>query len=310
MRSISLLQNTEAESSVADNAIARCIVFGGGLNASPLQALCRESVLDLMLTRGKSVLEHVVDRVAELSLRSARPLDVQVVYGKPVPEPTLPAVPAGLSVSVVAETQRWRGPAGLLRDLCGDLSDDALILVMEGARWYGAPVLPCLAQHLHRTPDATIAACPDSTPAGLYVLRRSVLDLVPEVGFLDLKEQLIGRLLEKQRPLHVHTLDRPGAVPLRTLSGFLATARAAAGAPSEWSLVDPGATVDHSAMILSSVVMRGARVKSGALVARSLVLEGGVVESGAEVVDSIVQQGGTRRAIGDFRSMRASKEYR
>lgn len=257
-----------------------------------------------------SVLEHVLGRVAELSIGSDRPLPVRVVFGEPVPAPAAPRPRVGLEISIVTEPQRWRGPAGLLLDLCTDLPGDALILVLEGARWFGTSLSPLLIQHRRHTPDVTIATTHDSTPAGAYVVRRSALELVPRLGFLDLKEQLFGKLLAGRGRLSVHPLEHAGAAPLRTLPDFLAAACSAGGNPPSWSLIDPTAEVDPSAVIISSVIMRGARVGPDTLVARSLVLDGGVVKAGAETVDSVVQPGGTRRAIGGFRAIHTPKEHR
>jgi hypothetical protein len=297
-------------SSLIDAGVSRCVIFGGGLKASPLQSLCRCSVLDLHIIPSMSVLDLVLGRVAELSAGDGGPLPVRVGFGEPVPAPAAPRARDGLEVAIVSEPQRWRGPAGLLLDLCADLSGDALILVLEGARWFGCSLAPLLVQHSRHAPDVTIATAQDSTPAGAYIVRRSALDQVPRLGFLDLKEQFFGRLLAGSARLSVCPLEHARSIPLRTLADFLSAARFAGGSPPDWSLIDPAADVDPTAVIISSVVMRGARIGPGALVARSLVLDGGVVKTGTETVDSVVQPGGTRGATGGFRAVRAPKEHR
>lgn len=283
--------------------ISRCIVFGGGLKASPLQAMCHLSVLNVKVLPGVSPLERILALVA--AAHSASELSVRVVSGTPVPAPWAPPAPAPLKVSVAAEPKGWRGAAGVLRDMCEDLPPDANILVVEGARWFDTPLAPLLTAHAAAGADATIARSSDLSPAGVYVIRRSALDLAPAIGFLDLKEQLFGKMSKAGLRLIVHPLDSGSVLPLRTLAEFLAAARHASGGGADWTVIDPAAVVDPGAVVLSSVVEAGARVGEGALVARSLVLEGARVEAGSEIVDCVVQPGVTLRAPGAFRSLRA-----
>ncbi|MDX2148553.1 MAG: hypothetical protein SFZ23_13630 [Planctomycetota bacterium] len=288
-----------------DRALARCVVLGGGLKPSPLQAMCPSSVLDLDLCPGSSVLYEIARRTAEIAQGWSSPLRVMVVHGEPYPAPAgLASPPANVALTVVAEPKRWRGPAGVVLDLCEDAPADSSILVLEGARWYASSLRALVADHAARGADVTIAQSPDRSPAGAYVIRRSALSAVPKLGFLDLKEQFLTKLQREKKRLFVHALAQPGTLPLRTLPEFLHTARAANDAHSDWRVVDPTASVHPSATLLSCVVMRGARVGEGALVARSLVLEGGVVEAGAEIVDAVVHARGITHAPGSFFSGR------
>ncbi|TVQ58849.1 MAG: hypothetical protein EA379_12505 [Phycisphaerales bacterium] len=271
--------------------LALCVVLGGGLQSSPLQSLCHISVLDLPITPGVSVLDHVLGRVEEAHAAASRSLPVRVVYGDPVPRPSKPAARQGLEIEIVREANRWRGPAGVLLDVCDHLPSDANILVIEGARWYGAPIGPLVEAHAQRGAEVTIAQAADRSPAGVYVIRRSSLDPTPRLGFMDLKEQLLGRLLAEGRRIVVHTLATPGTMPLRSLEGYLRAGRVASGSSGEWSVLDPDCEVGEGAVVVSSVIMRGARIEPGAVVARSIVLEGAVIQSGAETVDSVVQPG-------------------
>lgn len=288
----------------ADGGVARCIVLGGGLKASPLQELCASSALDLIVRPGCSVLAGLIERAHE----AVPGMVVTVVYGQPVPAPTLPRASGADSglVSVVRESQRWRGPAGLLRDECESLSAGASILVIEGSRWLGDSLRPLVAEHVERSAEVTVGVCDDGSPAGVYVIRRSALEIVPKVGFLDLKEQLLGRLLSSGPRSDVRAVLLHGVKAMRTLEDYLAVARSASAVPggmndpslaSQWRLIEPGAEVAASADVLGSVVMSGGWIGEGALVARSAVLPGGRVEPGEEVVDAVVQPGEIRRSL-------------
>jgi hypothetical protein len=127
-----------------------------------------------------------------------------------------------------------------------------------------------------------------------------VLDLIPRIGFMDLKEQLLGRAVERGfhvavcdlkagRPVRIRTrrqlLSASGAAhPLTasTRNGLLARSRFGA------NCICDGAEVAESAHVLDSVVMPGARVEEGAVVVRSVVFDGGIVRRGVAVVDCCV----------------------
>lgn len=280
----------------AVSTLARCVVFAGGLRASPLQASCERSVLDLMIAPGRTVLEAALDRVGRAIPSRERATPVCVVYGEPVPRPVQPKDHDGLSVSVMAEVHRWRGPAGLLLDTCEDLAPDATILVLEGARWYGSALDAFVLAHLESDAPVTIAQTADGSPAGVYLIRRSALDKVPRLGFLDLKEQLFSKLVQDGQRIIVHTLDSTAVMPLRTLQNFLDAAADASGSAEPWCVVDPSAQVHPSATVVSSVIMPGAIVEAEAVVARSIVWEGARVRAGEVCVDRVVQQPGARGA--------------
>jgi hypothetical protein len=267
--------------------IDACVIFAGGLRASPLQAMSPVSVLDLMLTQRGTVLECILARIAEN--RDAHPLlPVSVVWGPPVPEPSKPVIPAGLEVRITREPSQWRGSAGLLLDLCAPFASDATILVIEGSRWLGASLGPLLADHARRDALVTVACTPDLCPAGVYTMRRSALDLVPRIGYLDLKEQLFSKLVGTRGRVHIHTLQPPGAMPLRTLDQFLAASFAAAGVSPGASIISPSARIASDATVVGSVIMDSAQVQSRAIVARSIILKGAAVNNDEEVVDALV----------------------
>lgn len=283
--------------------IKRCVVLAGGLKASPLQSLCPISVLDLDLEHELSVAGAILARVRELAPQE---IPVQVVFGTPVPAPRAPTSENHVAVTIVPEPLRWRGPAGLVRDICHDLSGDDQILVLEGSRSYASPLGPLVAAHARSGADVTIARAPDHTPGGAYVMCRRALDDVPSMGFLDLKEQLFSRLLKAGRRLVVETWADPGAPPLRTFADYLGevSRRVARGSgEGRWKLVSSRAQVDGSAFIDSSVIMEGSCVEPGSLVARSLVLPGSVVPAGAEIVDSVVHPRGVRKTPGAFTTL-------
>jgi glycosyltransferase involved in cell wall biosynthesis len=285
--------------------LAACILLAGGLRPSALVAATGRSVLDLSLTTQRTVLDCWIDRLTESSAPFRRPVPIRVVHDAILPPPWPSARGAG-HVVIEQEPKALRGPAGVIRDLCHEYRPDQHVVVAEAARYVSSSLLPMLVDHVRHRADVTVAANPDGTPAGMYVIRCGALGLIPAVGFMDLKEQWLRRAVDAALNVRVHDVDGPGTLPLRSRRQFLraaAVANAVAAAqrggadllPAEeitglrvictGSLIGPGAVVE------GSIVMPGAAIGSNAVVVRSLVAPNGRVEPGSDIVDAIVHAG-------------------
>jgi hypothetical protein len=213
-------------------------------------------------------------------------------------------------VLVVSDRQQFRGPAGAVKDVCNDLPGDATVLVAEGGRYFSTPLLPSVSDHFERGADVTVVANRDASPAGVFLVRRKWLDLVPDIGFMDLKEQWLGRVAEQGAIIRVHRLREGMSYGLRTREQFLEAARAAGGLVStiqppgsdvstpeglfkSAATLAEGVVIGRAAVIVDSVVMPGAQIGEGAVVARSVICARGMVGSGETVVDSIVPPTGS-----------------
>jgi len=160
----------------------------------------------------------------------------------------------------------------------------------------------------------TVAAHADGSPAGLYLLSPSTLELVPPRGFMDLKEQWLGRVLAEGLPVWVHQIPSGSCTPIRTRQDYLravlpgiADTDAARTEPAfeprilgetsqAGSLVCRGALVDREAILVDSVVLPGGVIESGAIVIRSVVCADARVPAGRTVVDSVY---GPRGQVAD-----------
>ena len=153
----------------------------------------------------------------------------------------------------------------------------------------------------------TIARDATGAPAGLLVLNRWTLDVVAEKGFVDMKEQWLGRVVARGCRVLVHDLGAGTVMSVRTRLDLLQAARVEGGGGREmadtdacraltrlnrrltlgWS-ISRGASIGQGAVVARSVVMDGAKVGEGAVVSSSLVLPGAVVAPGSLVVDRVV----------------------
>ena len=265
--------------------LAAFILLAGGLRPSPLMKATGRSVLDLSLTPNRTVLDCWVDRLTE----TAQEVPIRIVHDAILPAPW-PGKHVGGRVLIEKEPKSLRGPAGVIGDLCRGYGPQQCVIVAEAARYVGCSLRPLIAEHVRLGADITVAANADGTPAGIYAIRVGSLDLVPAVGFMDLKEQWLRRAVDAGLDVRVHDVDRPGTLPLRTRRQFLRAA-AVANASVDAAIICHGSRVAAGATVEGSVIMPGATVASGAIIVRSVVAPNCHIEAGTDIVDAVVHAG-------------------
>jgi mannose-1-phosphate guanylyltransferase len=145
--------------------------------------------------------------------------------------------------------------------------------------------------------EKTGEAAPGEINAGMYVLERSVLNLIPAGRAVSIEREVFPRLIGEG--LHalrldgywmdIGTPDRYLQATWDILEGRVAT-RVRADAAG--LLIDPGASVAGSATIgPRAVLAAGCRVEEGAEVRDSVVLGGCTIGGGAKVIGSILSPG-------------------
>ncbi len=90
-----------------------------------------------------------------------------------------------------------RGSAGCIRDAVRNRVDETF-LVANAASWFTQDLIAMVRHHRHQGNSLTVF-CEEGTdiPRGLYLCEPSVLDLIPDHGFYDMKEQLIPQLHQR-----------------------------------------------------------------------------------------------------------------
>jgi hypothetical protein len=274
-----------------------CLLLAGGLKASHLANATGVSPLDLHLTEDSTVLEAWLSHFEQMQADGSSSLDVRVIHGHATPPPSAPRqVSAKLRLIIERESGQYRGPAGAAKDACATYGGDSLVMIVEAARFLAADLRPVLAQHRARDADITVVCNADSSPAGIFLVRRSTLDLVPRIGFMDLKEQWLTRAVAGGHHVRVHRLPGNPSHELRTPGQFLLAARAA----REWKAQldsnrgTPAAApqIAAGAVVVDSVVMPGAVVTERCVVVRSIVCAGARIAPGSTVIDEVVRGGG------------------
>jgi hypothetical protein len=285
-----------------------CILLAGGLVPSPLAKLTHQLTLELWLTAKETVFGRWCDVLDHLAVNAG--IDhpsIRVVHSGPPYEPTHALTDPRFEVRTLAEPDEFRGPAGVLRDITKNDPPDSVILVAEAARYIAGTLSQLLQDWSVHKPDVLVACTPDGAPAGITLVKSSALNLVPDTGFMDIKEQWLPRCIESGMKIWTSSTRNFMPFPLRTLDQFLAASAVAAGKPCPISSTIPvlgplrpvtktedksriadDAKVARDAVVADAVVMPGSKIGSGAIVVRSLVCPGAVVPTGAVVVDSVV----------------------
>lgn len=281
-----------------------CVLLSGSIRPTDLLKATGRSPLSLPAEPRRSVFALWVQQVEALSAEVGRgPLALRVLVdrGSPLPEP--PRSTQGLDVAVQQDSTGFRGTGGLLRDACVEYGDDDTILVANGNQIPVDPLVGVARELDDRGGDVALVAHEDGTPVGFFLMRVGVLRAVREMGYMDLKEQLLPHLAKKW-DVRVAARSRAPALAMRTLDAYIraltAYHRQAAGSPERseardgecwfptFSIVEDGARVAASARVHDSVVLRGATLGEGAVVVRSVVAEGAQVFAGAVVADAVV----------------------
>jgi len=104
------------------------------------------------------------------------------------------------------------GTAGCIRDVACN-KQDALILILP-AGIFNPPEIDAIVQaHRKGQSDLTVVFNPGSgdnpscsKPAGIYICETSVLKYIPKEGYFDIKEELIPKMLQDGKTVHIATL--------------------------------------------------------------------------------------------------------
>jgi len=254
---------------------------------------------------GRTILTHWLESAEEVAkLAGLEKLPVRIMVDASAMEPRS-ASPDKFSLEY--DRSEYRGTGGLMANLAGEYEDDDLLIVANAAQILLDP-LTALVTALRKTGGmVSVIGHRDGTPSGMMLVTCQSLRLIPKVGFVDMKEQGLPAIAERQdvRVLHCR---RPTGLPIRTLADYIEALRAihspggratnGEALAEEWkstfAIVEPGATVAPTARIHDSVVLAGAMIESGAVVVRSLVGPGGIVRYDKKAVDEYVTANGTK----------------
>lgn len=282
---------------------ALVLLAGSGRPTSFKRAIER-SFLDLPVDSGRSVLAYWTRQAQDLGRElGAGELPVRVLLDSASAEPRMPTETDGALVTVEQDPFEHRGTAGVLSDLARERPDDEYLLVANAAQLPYRPLGELARQVMTRPSGVTLLLQQDGTPIPLLAVRCGALRRIPEVGFIDLKEQALGDIA---RRVGVEIVESSGdaGYSVWDLASYVESLREIhlRGSGSEgthatpfaerwqpvFSIVEEGAHVDPGAHVLDSVVLAGARMERGSVAVRSVICGDGVVRRNQVVVDRFV----------------------
>jgi mannose-1-phosphate guanylyltransferase len=284
--------------------IRAVILLGGGVQQRPLVAASRRSVLSLPLGQGRCLLDAWRVHTLVLARRAGRDcLPVRLVIDRSTPAPELQTEDLEAGMSVELDPLELRGTGGVLRDLCADYAPDDYVVLVTAAQMMLEPLSDLVVELARTGGEVALVAHDDGTPSSLMLVRCGCLGRIPDVGFIDMKEQAIP-LIARAHSVTVVRRERAVGLPIRNLPEYVTALRwslaghradgPATVSPvaevwrSSGAITDEGATVHPSAKLHDSVVLAGGCVQANAILVRSLVCPGATVARGRTVVDQIV----------------------
>ena len=279
------------------------VLLGGAVRASELSVATERSVLDFPLDEHGTILNHWLQHAHEVAKwASVEKFPVRLKVNQNAIEPRSADPRFFGALRVERDLSDFRGTGGVLHDLASDYDDEDLLLVAPAAQVLLEPLTSIAESLADVGGDVSVVAHTDGTPSGMMLLKCKTLRLIAARGFVDMKEQALP-LIASKYDVRVLRRRRPTGLPVRSLSDYISalrlhhrdkTGRAQAADPlaEDWgptfSLVESGASADHSARIHDSVVLSGARVEPGAVLVRSVICPGVMVGRDRMIVDRIV----------------------
>ena len=197
-----------------------------------------------------------------------------------------------LNISVHADKASHRGTAGALKDFMDARPNFDDVIFIEGNRV--PPEYPekifCDEFESEEVIGVLGKTSLDET-AGMVLIKKKMLDVVPSMGFFDFKEQLIPRVLDLGFRILVKEITRR-SIRLSTPSAYLE--QLIEFTPSRdddvsGPFVSDSARIDPEAILGKNVIVGdGVTIGAGCLVQDSVILEGSKIGAGSTLIRSII----------------------
>lgn len=295
--------------SLSDDAVigdlAAMILLAGKVRPSTFSAQIGRSILDLPLDASRTLLDLWCEEASALARAiGTDSLTVRIVVDQGGHPPQIGAVRDAdrVNLRVERDPKEYRGTAGLLKDLAAGYPDEKWLLVGSAGQLPLEPLHALTASLSDASNGISMVTHADGALAGMMLVRCGALSVVPDVGFVDFKEQALPAIA-KEHSIRVLRRERPTGLPILSRSDYIEVLRLhhlgqAAPQPLDdpfaerwepaFALVEDGAQVHPSARLHDAVVLKGGCVEEGAVVVRSVVCPGGVVRRRTHVVEDIV----------------------
>ena len=282
------------------------VLLAGAVGSNQLPSEVGRSVLELPITGDLNLLDVWDRRIWEF-LEEAIDVEgepeVRILVDPANPIPDLSNRRVGLHFRTERDEGDYRGTAGVLRDLCTGFADDDYLLVGNASQCPDAGLMATLTAGAVEDVGVRLLADRRGAPTGLMLIRCGALRSVPEIGYIDLKEQALPGIAAESG-VRVVQIDAIASRPLRRRRDYVDVLRSWHGSESlvgvsalnpyeerwtpSFSIVEPGAQVSGDARLYDSVVLAGGVVEPGCQLVRCVVGPGGLARGRQPVVEKLI----------------------
>jgi hypothetical protein len=296
---------------VGGDEVRAVILLNGAIGSSALSRQVCRSILDLPVGSGLTVVGLWRRHLLRSGLMQQSPApSVRLINSQSARVAQGIAAGADPMFRCEYDPVELRGTGGVLRDIATEYPDHAYLLAVSAAQILFEPLDQVIAALRRPEADVSFFVHDDGTPAGVTLVRSRCLRCLPEIGFVDFKEQALPRIAASHSVAAIRC-ERKVAASVRTAEQYIRALRQfhhcgkqstederprkQAPFAEDWSpafqVIEDGAIIETGARVHDSVVLSGARVGAGALLVRSVVGPGAIVRHGAVVIDQLVGNG-------------------
>lgn len=234
-----------------------------------------------------------------------------------------------LPIEVMVDPSNWRGPAGLLRDIAeGEAFSNASFVIAAEAACLPPATLEPFVREFSASDDGLVLGATSSDgrycdhtnsaavePAGVYALSQRAIEMIPPIGYYDLREQLLPEMYKRGmaarlaatfgESIRLHSREQYFAACKRMMQrANVAQSIASDARRSETAsfsgpcLVRRGATIEAGAVVHESIILDGASIGRDAVVSRCIIGAGATVGRQEVVRNEIRTASETTRTPG------------
>ena len=275
------------------------VLLGGSVRAGAFGSAIGRLVFQLPLDSKSTILDSWSTAADELALLAEQVVPLRVMIDKAAPQP-FPM--SGKTIEIERDPFDFRGTGGVLRDLASQYAPDDFLLVANAAQIICEPLKDVVSALSTMGGDVSIVSHLDGTPSGIMLVRCGALSSIPSEGFVDMKEQALPAIAKDHRVTVLHR-QQPTALPVRTLSDYIQALRhhhqrqaglSASASPfseaceSTFCIAEAGASVDPTAKLHDSVVLRDGRAEARSVAVQSVICPGGILKRNEVKIDSLI----------------------
>ncbi len=277
------------------------VLLAGSVRATNLRKAADRFIMDLPVDAQKTVLDCWHDQLDDLALElGIQHLPARVMIDRSATAQRSSHRTGPTEVQIEQDPLAFRGTGGLVSDVARAYADDEYLIVANAAQILLTPLPRLVEAMADQQADVSLLCDKDHRPNGLMLIRCGALRDIAQVGFIDLNEQALP-LIAKRHTVKACRHEQTVSMAIRTRQNYLDAVRTyhrhlnprrrlTDALPAEdwsatFSIIEPGASVDPSAVVHDSVVLAGGRVEAGAVLVRSVVGPMGRIGGGESVVE-------------------------